>query len=351
MVDVGGSMPARRLVGVVGLVCVLLAGLAAVVVVAPSASADIATADRAATRYVDQVGRTPRVVPARSVDGTSGAAEVRTVLDLRFRAVKGERRLVAAQVRAYQPRDTPDSLLMAATSVTCGPSARGVRGGGSTANLLRGRATWLTSSFVYVVPRTGEVHCVVRAYGSRPRPSSRGPAELNRWYAARGSRLVVGAQQPAWAATKATAGRSRLVGRGQATRTVTRFARGPVGPHRTVLVSDLKLTTCAAEGGSRDETTGGRELCAGHVQPVGSRVRLVVRARQGGRGCETRTVATHVVRVAASVHHLTVVDVARLEPWPSRCRGPLTVSSTVQDLAGAAVVVHAPSWRTTLARG
>lgn len=297
------------------------------------------------------VGDKVRAVPARSVEGTSSEGSVRTVMTLRFNTRKGERRMVAAQVKAYQPEDTPDSILMASTSLTCSPTAEKVRSSGATQNLVRGQSTWLSTAFVYVAPRTGKVTCTVRAYGARPRPSSSGNG-YNRWYVWHGSRLYLGTAQPYWAASASKRVTSRLIGRGQKTSTVSRYAAGSSGKSRTLVVADHKLTTCSSARGSRDSTTGKRELCAGHVKKTGSKVRLVVRVLQGdGRSCTAKPVVDKVYRISARMHHRNIRGQAILDPAVEKCHGTLTVSTSLVNVGGAAVMVHTTFGRTSIARG
>lgn len=309
------------------------------------------TAEQAAVtapaRYRVSVG-TARRVPAASASTDSDHA--RTLLALRFRADAGERRLVSAHVVGYQPRATPDRYLMAAMSLACWPSSSGVAGSGATQNLERGRKTALDMRFVYVAPRSGTVSCVVRAFGSRPRPTYGGSVR-NSWYAWYGSTLSAGARQPDWAATRDSGSVSRVVHRGGAVRTFPRRVQSIGGLGRARLFSDHKVTTCSSSGGSRDATTGGRELCAPYVNPIGSRVRLTVRAHQWGASgaCRTRTVIDRVYRVTPEVHHRMIDASGVLRPSRAvGCERRYTVSTVLRGVGGAPFVLHAGSERTTV---
>jgi hypothetical protein len=281
---------------------------------------------------------------------SQGSADARKLMTLRYRADAGERRLVTAHVVAYQPRGTPDRYLMAAMSLTCWPRHGGVVGSGATQNLTRGRTTALDMRFVYVARRSGVVSCVVRGYGSRPRPTYGGPTR-NYWYAWYGSRLTAGARQPAWASTREAAAVSRVVQRGGALRTLPRHAQSLGDHHRARLFSDHKVTTCSSSGGSRDDTTAGRELCAPYVSATGSRVRLTVRAHQWGSsgGCGTKTVIDRVYRVTPEVHHRMIHARGVLRPSRAAgCERRYTVSTVIHEVGGAPFVVHASSERTTV---
>ena len=274
------------------------------------------------------------------------------VFSLRFYAHAGERRFVTAQVVARQPSSTPDQLLMAAVSVTCSPTIGGVVNAGATQNLLRGSASTFTPRFVYVVPRTGMVSCVVTATGLRPRPSSSGYRSANVWLVGSGSFLSVSDPIGGWSRSIATGARSRVLDRGEHWTPISRtVAVGDVASFR--VVSDHKLTTCSAVGGSRDTTTAGRELCDERVSTTGSTLRLVVRAVQltrGGRACaEPQVVARTLARVHANVHHKMVF--AGGEVAVSRAAGcvpEFNLFGTLTQVWGADVVVHATSELTSV---
>ena len=274
------------------------------------------------------------------------------VMSVRFWARQGERRYITSQVVARQPSGTSDPLLMAAVSVTCSPQAGGVANAGATQNLLRGSATTMTPRFVYRAPRTGMAACVLTASGLRPRPSAVGYPSSNLWYVAPGSFLAVSAPVPRWGGTMSTDERSRVLDQGEAWAPVRRIVR--VGPVREFeLVSDHKLTTCAAVGGSRDSSTQGRELCAGRVDRTGTTVRLVVtavqRRRTGGSCGAPQVVDDRLAWVRASVHHRMVFSkgVVRVSRAPG-CTREFLVTGTIRHVRGADVLVHAPSERTSV---
>lgn len=327
--------------------------LGSVVPIRPEAPVGPAPDRAAAVALRDTTADETRTVPAYRDPGDP-ARTVR-LFSLRFYAHAGERRWVSALVVARQPRSTPDALLMAAVSVTCSPSPDGVVSASATQNLLRGSTTSFTPRFVYGVPRTGMVGCVVNATGLRPRPSYTGYRSANVWVVDAGSYLAVSNPVPGWSRSVNTRARSRVLDPGERWTPIHRTMRvGPVA--RVRIASDHKVTTCAAVGGSRDGTTVGRELCAGRVSRRGSTVRLVVRAVQltaRGRPCTpSQVVARRVAWVRPDVHHRMLyaggdVRVSRA----AGCVPSFAVFGTLTQVRGADVVVHAGSELTSVVPG
>lgn len=121
---------------------------------------------------------------------------------------------------------------------------------------------------------------------------------------------------------------------------------------RALVTGNAYLTTCAFEGGSRDQTTNGKDLCTRAVVVRGergtlARVRLVVRQyTPGGRVCATTVVpgSSTQVRITARRHHLPVAvkgDVTLADD--AGCGSRTRAWTEVQVLDGPAVVVHFPS--------
>jgi hypothetical protein len=277
------------------------------------ASASGVTARRghvaASTQYRVSVGTALRV---SANSASQGSSDARRLLTLRFRADAGERSLVTAHVVAYQPRGTPDRYLMAAMSLTCWPRHGGVVGSGSTQNLTRGRTTALDMRFVHVAQRSGVVGCVVRGYGSRPRPTYGGPT-TNYWYAWYGSRLTAGAPQPAWGSTRGSGALSRVVQRGGALRTLPRRTHSLGPPPRPSV-----------------------------QRPQGHHVLELGRVR-------TKAVIDRVYRVTPEVHHRMIHAMGVLRPSrAAECDRRYTVSTVLRGVGGAPFVVHASSERTTV---
>lgn len=296
----------------------------------------------------DERADSSRVIPAYR--SPSADDRVVQVFSVRFRAVAGERRLIAGKVVARQPSSTPDSALMAATSVTCSP-VNDVSSSGATENVLRGRATTLTPRFVYVVPRSGVVSCSVLASGLRPRPVSSGSAASNIWFVDDGSYLSVSAPLGSWARSVDTDATSRVVADGASWTALSRIVRVRAGRSFQV-VTDHKVTTCSSVGGSRDSSTGGREICAGHVSTRGSIARAIVTVVQladSGQACSAPQVITGSRKVTPTVHHamLAVRGVVRVDR-SAACGDRFWIRSTLRHDGGAAFAVHAPSERATV---
>jgi hypothetical protein len=305
-----------------------------------------AYADSAAGGYDTTVERT-RAVPAY-LEATDPHRTVR-MFRVAFWARAGERRYVSATVVARQPSSTPDSLLMASVAVTCGPAGAGVVNSGATENVTRGAATTFRPGFVYTAPRTGMAACTMVASGLRPRPSSSGPTYRNVWYVDAGSGLSVGVPLPFWNRSVASTRPSRVLESGEVFTSIRRTVTvGEVPAFR--VVTEHKVTTCAAVGGSRDDTTRGRELCAGLVSRSGSRLRLVVtasqRTRSGGACGAEQVVVDRSVLVRPDVHHQMVEGVGRVRVWHAAgCLPSFRLVGRITSVRGAAVLVHTPSER------
>lgn len=323
------------------MLALLLGGL----VVLPVSAAGQATAARVSD-YSDSSADDGRTVPAyRLADDPN---RVLRVFSVKFWAREGERRYITSRVLARQPSSTPDSLLMASVSVSCSPG-EGVTNAGATQNVIRGRTTVLTPRFVYTVPRTGMVGCLLVASGLRPRPSSSGATSSNVWYVDSGSYLSVSEPMGWWPRSLATSATSRVVDRGERWTPIASVV--PVGANDTSfeIVSDHKVTTCSSVGGSRDSSTGGRELCEGRVSTTGSRVRLVVSAVQldrSGQACAAAQEFSRTWLVRPDVHHAmlfskSVVGVSR----SASCEPRFAIRSSIEQVGGADVVIHAPSAR------
>jgi hypothetical protein len=254
-------------------------------------------------------------------------------------------------VIARQSRTTPDSLLMASVSVTCSPDNGGVVNAGATENILRGTASVFSPRFVYAVPRTGMVTCLLVASGLRPRPSSWGSASRNVWFVDAGSFLSVSEPMASWTQTVGSHARSRVLDGNEHWTPIDLVARVRA-PDAFELTSDHKITTCSAVGGSRDSSTLGRELCSSRVSTRGTIVRLVVSAVQldaRGDPCARAQVFTKLRRVSANVHHAMVVSKSLVKvSHATGCRPEFAIRGSLVHVGGADVVVHGPSERTSI---
>lgn len=124
-----------------------------------------------------------------------------------------------------------------------------------------------------------------------------------------------------------------------------------------LLTGSAYLTSCVSDGGSRDASTGGRELCVPSVIKHGQdgsliRVRLVARqyAADGG-ACATTVVpgTTRRLRISARRHHLPVSLQGNVTlPSNARCTERVSTWIELTVLSGPAVVVHFPNTVTAL---
>lgn len=299
--------------------------------------------------FRDTVADAGRTVPAYL--GVTDDRRVVRVFSVRFWANKGERRYVMSRAVARQGPSTPDSLLMASVSIICSPDNGRVVSASATENLRRGTSTVFRPRFVYVVPRTGMVECVLLASGLRPRPSSRGYVSRNVWTIGSDSYLSVSESMGVWSQSLHSHARSRVLDGRERWTPIARVAT--VHAKRSFeLTSDHKLTTCSAVGGSRDATTVGKDLCSSRVSTQGTVVRLTVSAVQldaRGSPCAKAQVFSRTRRVTASVHHAmvfstSVVRVSRAK----RCRPEFAIRGSLEHVRGADVVVHAPSELTSI---
>lgn len=115
------------------------------------------------------------------------------------------------------------------------------------------------------------------------------------------------------------------------------------------------LTTCTVLGGSRDQTTDGKDLCTRSVVkrvPDGSLVRTRLLVRQytpGGSVCATTVVpgSTKQVRITARRHHSGAATEGTITLSSKQsCGNRIKVWTEVQVLSGPAVVVHFPATST-----
>jgi hypothetical protein len=302
------------------------------------------------TAYRDSVLDESRTIPAYlSVSDPDRVVRLHSV---RFWARAGEKRYVTSEVIGWQPTTTPDHLLMAAVSVTCAPGGGGVVTAGATQNLLRGTAARFTPRFVFTATRTGMAACRLEATGSRPRPLWFGGARRNVWRIRDGSFLSVSRPIPHWSRNLTAPARSRVLDRGERWAPVARTVR--VGNVRSFeVVSDHKVTTCSAAGGSRDSSTLGKDMCTHRVSRAGSTYRLVVtasqRTRSGGPCGNRQVVVSRRTHVSANVHHRMLFSKGLVSvSHAAGCVRRFRIVGTIVHLRGADLMVHAPSERTAV---
>lgn len=332
--------PVRAAILATGLAILLIVGIGTFSVVGATVT----------TAYTDSVLDEGRTVPAYL--SASDPDRVVRLHSVRFWARAGEKRYVTSEVVGWQPTTTPDHLLMAAVSVTCSPGGGGVVTAGATQNLLRGTSARFTPRFVFTASRTGMAACRLEATGGRPRPLWFGGARNNVWRIRDGSFLSVSRPVPHWSRTLTSSARSRVLDRGERWAPVARTVR--VGDVRSFeLVSDHKVTTCSATGGSRDSTTLGKNMCTNRVSGAGSTYRLVVtasqRTRSGGPCGDRQVVVSRRTRVSANVHHRMLFSkgLVSVSQAPG-CVPTFRIVGTIVLLHGADLMVHAPSERTAV---
>jgi hypothetical protein len=127
----------------------------------------------------------------------------------------------------------------------------------------------------------------------------------------------------------------------------------PLHAAKTTLtvIGELEFTSCTAVGGSRDRTTGGRELCAGLKQADAVSVlsvRLVIwqRGVRGAPSCLSIRDPTPdlVVTINAATHHAVVRIVRRVTVYRRpRCAQELALWLRVRAREGASAVSNAPN--------
>jgi hypothetical protein len=121
-------------------------------------------------------------------------------------------------------------------------------------------------------------------------------------------------------------------------------------PHRTLtLIAEFELTACTAVSGSRDATTGGRELCQGFkdaAKPGVAKVQLIARRRTLRRGVSClmmrapRTALS--ARIDAATHHkvITLSRTLTLSPHAG-CSSSVDVWLRITAGRGTAIVFNA----------
>lgn len=293
--------------------------------------------------YADSTAETTRTVRADT-------GESLRVFSVTFTSVAGERRLVSGEVNAHQPSTTTDELLMAVVSVAC---TNGTAGGyGGVENTLRGGTTPFRLRFVHVAASSGSTTCNLTVKAGRPRPVGTDPAS-NIWYVEAGSVLRVSVPAASWSESEKSTATSMLRSPGQYWTPV--IGMQPVPKGTTVeVISQQKVTSCTAVGGSSDGTTGGVDLCAGHVDTTGSQVRLDVFARQrnaddSGYCMAAVKIGTQSRFIDRNVHHGQFHATGQFTTSTSSACGTVVhYYGTVTIESGSDAVVHAPSAQATI---
>ena len=249
-----------------------------------------------------------------------------------------------------------DAVQIASVSLLCKENSGDVDRVGTSANVFRGETFTLGARVYFSIKERGACF----AYGSTMGLKRSSAPLSSRKVRVRATLTVAG---PVSSATRET---KRFVyddaDRGYAGKSF--LAKPKVQAHAgelgttawrgsTAYVSgNAYLTTCVSDGGSRDQTTNGKNLCTPGVikhGEAGSLVRLRLVARQytaGGSVCATTIVpgTTTRKRISARRHHLPVAIQGRVTLSDStRCGTKVRAWTEVQVLEGPSVVVHFPN--------
>jgi hypothetical protein len=125
----------------------------------------------------------------------------------------------------------------------------------------------------------------------------------------------------------------------------------PVGVTQVTITGDQKVTTCTSVGGSRDN--GSPYLCEGHVNPVGSTVRLQVwvqqRSTTAGGFCVSQVARSADVKITAQTHHFMSYKYAYFTlSADASCTRSVRVKVRATVLSGSDLVLHRPGSATTV---
>jgi hypothetical protein len=235
----------------------------------------------------------------------------------------GGQRLVVGEVWGSMPATLPGTKIELVVSLACG--AEGIS---NTQNVARGTTARLTPRLLVPDARTCSLWARSVGFGDST-----------------GEELVVSGALRAVRARAGARGYDRTgqpvrLTPGQAVEVVPATFTVPVGVVMLAVIGDVKTTTCTTAGGSREN--GSPYLCAGHVNPTGSSIRVTVRLRYPGTACPVTAVTTRDVFVDPVRHHvMTFQDGTYLLPVPRGCGSAVRVSVVVEALAGSDLVVHA----------
>ncbi len=249
-----------------------------------------------------------------------------------------------------------DSVQYVAVSLICKEETSIEDQVGSATNIVRGETRTLNARVYFSVSK----RAVCFAYGATTRLKGGSAAPSTRRLSARSTITITG---PVASATRETrrfvwddanrgyAGRSFLAKPGQYAHTGELSSSAAPGS-QALVTGNVYLTTCSFQGGSRDQTTDGKDLCTAAVTrhvATGSlvQVRLVVRQyTSGGSVCATTIVpgSTAQVRITQTRHHLPVAVQGTVTlPAAAGCGSAVHAWTEVRVLSGPSVVVHFPS--------
>jgi hypothetical protein len=279
-----------------------------------------------ATVLLLTVGVASPAAAARGLPGEDTAAALAAAPPPRVLATatfRGGQRLVTGIVRASMPTSLPGTKIELVASLACG-----TEGIGNTQNVARGTSVTLTPRLLVPDARECRLWASSVGFGESTGRELVVSGEL------RAGPVVAGARgyEPTGQPVRITPGQS-----------VEIVPASLAMPRRTLalrVVADVKTTTCTAVGGSREN--GSPYLCAGHVDPTGSRIRISVRVGGPGTACPGTTVAEREVFVDGVRHHvMTFQHGTYLLPQLRSCGRTVRVVTVVQALSGSDLVVHA----------
>lgn len=356
---VGGAAPARLVLSLVAVLGLVLTGLVASAL-GPVATVPggVAAPPLAATR--SWVAPSMRTIPAYRENHRL------TIMKFDLMMPPGQRRMATARVVATTPRSTPDEVLWAAVGLTCYVGGRSFPIS-ATENVFRGRSKTFDMRVVMTAPwrdagldNPWSASCHVYASGGRPRKSGSARRSANVWKVGGNTRMSLSTPLPAWSQQLSDPlnARSRLLQPGDSVtiaRQVVRLDDEAVRDGVLDVLTDNKLTVCSSPNGSRDRTTGGRNLCVGHVTPGGSSyVGVSIRAQQlsavGLLPCGAEQVLSRVDRahrISGLEHHVMVAVDGKLAVREA-CAPVFVVTVKVKLLRGTDTVLHGPNVSTLL---
>jgi hypothetical protein len=279
-----------------------------------------------------------------------------------FTAAAGEKRRIRGQINVSMPGSAADDILLVIAGIQCASGTSHAGGAdaailGNAQNVLRGGNLTLLPRIVYTATASGIQTCGLLVNTGRPRPAVPGADDPSNYFTVDGGSSIEAtvALHPGSAQGFRLDPPSRLLESGQAYDAASFLWTAPAGVTSFTMSGDVKVTTCTAVGGSLDGTTGGVNLCAGHVVPTGSQVSTVVQALQLKTSDPTSPCAVTsspptgftTTTVDKDVHHRMIYGGQNVAVSPAAdCSRTFRIKVYVKNLASpslAAFVVHVPS--------
>jgi hypothetical protein len=118
------------------------------------------------------------------------------------------------------------------------------------------------------------------------------------------------------------------------------------------VISDVKVTTCTSPYGSREGN--GPQMCKGHVNRAGTKVRVKVFAMQmadNGGYCNSKTLSSRTAHVDKMLHHAMFQQAGRyVLTRANGCTSTVRIKAQVTDLNGSDLIVHTGGTLNTIYR-